>query len=400
MRWSLLIISLIFFTHMLTFGQTDNEIKTKQTELDKIRKDINEWETKLKQKVKSEKSTLELIDTYDKKLNLLRKLVDQLHTKEYTLENEIKKTKSKINELEKQVDFIKTQYSKFVAIAYRRGRTFDLELLIGSESLNQFYIRSVYLKKFSEQRVRDIEKIGIKHDELDKQRTLFEKQLSEQRIVIKEKSQEQEKIISNTLSRKKALDEIRRDKNSYAQELKRRKQSAADLQNLISKLIELEKAKSQTPEYEELSAAYSRDGGHFEKRRGKLPWPVTKGRVVTRFGNQQHPVLKTITQNTGIDISVPPGTEVFSIADGIVSTIWWLPSFGNLVIINHFNGYRTVYAHLSDIQVNEGEKIKEGNNIGKSGESLNGSMVHFEVWKDRDKQDPELWLSPQRLTKR
>ena len=65
-------------------------------------------------------------------------------------------------------------------------------------------------------------------------------------------------------------------------------------------------------------------------RRGSLPWPVSRGKIVSRFGVQQNPALHTVTQNNGIDIDVPSGTYVDAVADGEVSTIWWLPSFGNL----------------------------------------------------------------------
>ncbi|HLX12588.1 MAG TPA: M23 family metallopeptidase, partial [Bacteroidota bacterium] len=105
-------------------------------------------------------------------------------------------------------------------------------------------------------------------------------------------------------------------------------------------------------------------------------------------------------QNTGIDIKLPVGSEVSAIAPGDVSAISWLPSFGNLVIVDHSNGYRTVYAHLSEITVTEGQRIGEGAEIGKSGEGLSGPRLHFEIWKEREKQDPESWLSPHGLAKR
>jgi murein DD-endopeptidase MepM/ murein hydrolase activator NlpD len=84
---------------------------------------------------------------------------------------------------------------------------------------------------------------------------------------------------------------------------------------------------------------------------------------------------------------------VTTVADGEVTTIWWLPGYGNLVIVDHYSGFRTVYAHLSEITVSEGQKVKEGEQIGASGEALEGARLHFELWKDREKQNPELWLS-------
>ena len=88
------------------------------------------------------------------------------------------------------------------------------------------------------------------------------------------------------------------------------------------------------------------------------------------------------------------------VADGEVAKIFWLPSFGNLVILNHNNGYRTVYAHLSEIAVEEGDAVREGSVLGKSGESISGSVLHFEIYKDRDKLDPEQWLSSRGVSQR
>jgi murein DD-endopeptidase MepM/ murein hydrolase activator NlpD len=119
---------------------------------------------------------------------------------------------------------------------------------------------------------------------------------------------------------------------------------------------------------------------------------VSEGTVVAHFGNQRHPTLKTITQNIGVDIAVKPGSDVRSVAGGEVATIWWLPSFGNLIIVHHYGGYRTIYSHLAEILVAEGQKVAEGEVLGVSGESIDGPRLHFEIWKDREKLNPEHWL--------
>ena len=113
--------------------------------------------------------------------------------------------------------------------------------------------------------------------------------------------------------------------------------------------------------------------------KNKLPWPVVKGTIVTRFGISTHPILKIQTENNGIDISVPSGSDVKAVSDAEVSIIYWLPSYGNLIILNHRNGLRTVYANLSDIFVTKGQSVKKGSLIARSGETISGSILHFEV---------------------
>jgi murein DD-endopeptidase MepM/ murein hydrolase activator NlpD len=136
--------------------------------------------------------------------------------------------------------------------------------------------------------------------------------------------------------------------------------------------------------------------GAFASLRGRLRWPVSSGTISSRFGEHEHPVLKTKTQNTGIDIGVRSGSDVSAVADGEVSIVTFVPGFGDVIILNHYNGYRTVYADLSEINVVENQKVNAGKVIGKSGDSLQGSILHFEIWKEREKQNPELWLAKQR----
>ncbi len=385
-------------------GQDD--IKKKQSQLQGIRKEIDAYEAKIKEREKKEHATLELLDTYDRQTTLLRKLINKLHDQESLLEADIAKTKESIGNLNTQVKFLKQHYAKYVSTAYKTGRTYDLELLLASKSFNEMLVRSEYLRRFSEKRKKDVEVMNIRRAEMERQNSLLKDQLSEQRQIITDKAAEKDKLSAKMNKRKTVLTEIRRDKKNLQKELNRKIQDEKEMQKLIAKLIEDErkrkereakKPRESTAKPPEKNTAAN---GSFEARRGTFRWPVENGRVVARFGTQQHPVLKTVTKNTGIDISIPSGSSVAAIADGEVSTVWWLPSFGNLVIVSHTGGYRTVYAHLSEIVVNEGDRINEGKILGRSGEALSGPLLHFEIWKDRDNQDPERWLRSRGVSQR
>jgi septal ring factor EnvC (AmiA/AmiB activator) len=318
-----------------------------------------------------------------------------LRDDEKRLRRQIDTTRATIDELRNQVSFLKNHYAQYVRSAYKYGRTYDLELLLSSRSVNQALIRARYLQRFSQQRRNDLARLTTKQEEIERQNLILQSQLTKQREIIVEKSREEARLQRSMKQRKQVLADIRKNKKNFQREMERKRIAARDIEQLIEKLIEEERIRREREEArarERKEPVPAPATGAFDAMRGKLRWPVDKGKLVARFGMQQHPILKTVTQNTGIDISVPPGTDVHAVAPGEVSTIWWLPSFGNLVIINHYNGYRTVYAHLSEIEVREGEKVHEGMRIGKSGESLAGPLVHFEVWKFKEKQDPELWL--------
>lgn len=394
----------VLYPYRLLAG-SDEEIRRKQDELTKIRKEIESFEERIRESEHRESATLELLDNYDRQALLLRRLIASLRDEERKLQQEIEETHKTIAELRGQVSFLKRHYAKYVHSVYKYGRTYDLELLLSSRSLNQAYIRAQYLQRFSEQRKRDLAKIDNKREAIEGENLILQAQVTKERELIAEKAREEDRLQSKVRQRKQLLADIRKNKTNFQREIERKRTAAKDIEQIIAKLIEEERVRKEheaelARERKETIPEPEVSVEAFENSRGKLRWPVAHGKVAARFGNQQHPILKTVTQNTGIDISVPLGTDVLAVAPGEVSTIWWLPSFGNLLILNHYNGYRTVYAHLSEIDVREGEKVAEGAHIGKSGESLSGPMVHFEVWKFRDKQDPEVWLRPQGLTQR
>lgn len=388
----------------------EQDIKKKERALEKLRKEIDAYEQRIRESEKKEKVTLDRLDNYEKQSNLVLSLLSELIDEEEQLQASISLTADNITFLGKQLSFLKLHYAKYVSSVYKFGRIYDLETLLSSKSINQLYIRIEYLKRFSDQRKRDLEKIQEKRRLLEIEKTDLQGKLQEQQELIADKQKEENFLQQKKQKRSIALKEIRKDKAVMKKELVRKTQAAQELENLITDLVEKERirkereaelARQRAAERERLKLKKIEEppvetGTRFDSRKGRLPWPVSAGTVVAHFGNHVHPVLKTITQNTGIDISIRSGAPVKSVADGEVAMIHWLPSYGNLVILRHPGGYHTVYAHLSDISVTEGQKVKDGAVIAKSGDSVSGSVLHFEVWKEKDKQNPELWLSRRR----
>jgi len=128
-------------------------------------------------------------------------------------------------------------------------------------------------------------------------------------------------------------------------------------------------------------------------RRGQLPWPVG-GRVVAEFGREVHPRFGTETMRTGIEIDAPEGTPIRAVAPGTVAYRGWLKGYGNLVVLDHGDGYHTLYAYASAVLVDEGEAVREGAVIARVGESgsVDGPRLHFEVRAQSRAEDPRLWL--------
>lgn len=394
-------------------AQKTREITRKERELEKLRNEIGSFEKKLRESEKKERSTLERLDDLEQQSALIRRLIRKLKEEEKQITADIAAAKESIGDLERQLQFLKSHYAGYVRSVYKNGRVYDLELLFSSKSINQLSIRIEYLKSFSAQRAKDLKAIIEKKSELEAENERLYRTLKNEQQLLAEKTREEQSLKKNVAQRQQVLRRVRSDKKIYRQELARKTRAVQQIEELIADLIEKERVRrEELRRKREEEAARERaklasknalpapildlgPTGTFERRKGVLRWPVTSGYVASRFGNQTHPVLKTITQNSGIDISVSVGTDVVAVAEGEVSVLSFIPGYGNVLILNHYDGYRTVYAHLSDINVIEAQKVREGEVIGKSGDSIAGSILHFEVWKEREKLNPELWLITQ-----
>lgn len=130
----------------------------------------------------------------------------------------------------------------------------------------------------------------------------------------------------------------------------------------------------------------------FEANRGKLPWPVDAGFVAIDFGTYEVPGSKIRGVSDGIDISLPVGSVVKSVADGEVSSI--LDLGGEQVVIVRHGSYFTTYSHLGSVNVSKGQKVRSGTVLGKAAadESGNGLLTFLVTNSKGAFQDPEKWL--------
>jgi murein DD-endopeptidase MepM/ murein hydrolase activator NlpD len=125
----------------------------------------------------------------------------------------------------------------------------------------------------------------------------------------------------------------------------------------------------------------------------RFAWPV-HGRISGRYGMRIHPIYGRRMMHTGMDIAAPYGTSIRAALGGRVKFVGWKGGYGKTVIIEHANGYETLYGHCSKILVNTGQTVKKGERIAKVGSTgvSNGPHVHFEVKKGGKRTNPESML--------
>jgi murein hydrolase activator len=401
------------------------EISSKKNELEFLKEEIRSLENELKQKDKNERESYSAVENLSRQNFLLNKLVNTLKSEERQKTNEIRKSERRVSLLEKEISALQENYAKYVVAVYKYGKVEEIDAFINARSVQQAIHRYKYFQKFSRQRAADLDKIKNQREQL-----LFaKKQLEEEKIIkanLAVQKEREEKELSSKLNEKKnILALVRKDKTEIKKEIDTKKAAEQRIRNLITKLIEdaerkkreeerlaaieKEKAKQQTNiastapvpaenkvtaetenYYVDLSTA---NLASFSALKGRMNWPVAGGKVHRKFGENKNPQLNTVTMNHGIDIQVGSDLNVRSVADGIISAIDWIPGYGSVIIITHKEDFRTVYSHLSEIYVREGDRVKAGSVIAKVGESIDGNVLHFEIWSSRNNQNPEVWLA-------
>lgn len=406
------ILSFLLFAAAFTFSQTGDIEKSKQ-ELASIKEEITRLENELAQKTKKEKKSLSALENVNKQNFLLNKMLANLRAEEKQKQDQINNQIKTIAEIENEIKTLQRNYAKYVTSTYKNGSYTDWESLLNAASFQQAVIRIEYLKRFSVSRKKDLAKLEKNKSDLITARQKLQKELEEQQIITKQKESEEKSLQIKITEQKKILNEIKKDKKLIAKSVSDKRKSEKKIRDLIVKLVEeaerKRKAEEELKRSQTLASTESKTKkevtlsdyevdlsttkfGSFAEMKGKLNWPITKGKVVRKFGESLNPKLKTLTVNYGIDIRASGDLSVKSVGEGVVSAVEWLPGYGTVLILSHKGNFRTVYGHLSEVFVKEGDKVKSGGVIGKVNEGVDGNILHFEVWNGRQNVDPQAWL--------
>jgi septal ring factor EnvC (AmiA/AmiB activator) len=402
---ALLIITLI--------SPQDYTISEKEAELSLIKNEIQELEKELGEKSSAEKRSFEAVDNLGKQGFLINKVINSLRVEINAKQKGIDNTKKKLSKTESEIKILMDSYARYIVALYKKGSYNELEALVDASSLQQALLRLHYLQEFSEKREKDLEKLEYKRTELaDLKRKLeFEKRQKSDLTANKEKEYEALQIKLN--ERKSILAALQNNTRELRKNISVKKESQKQIEELIVQLIEAERIRKEAElKNENQIAAENNTGDDTEERttgsdynfdtstfasfsnlKGKMIMPLHKGKIIRKFGENKNKKLNTVTLNYGIDIKAGVDYNVRCVGEGIVSAIDWLPGYGNVIIVSHKENYRTVYGHLSEIFVSEGDVVKGGKVLAKVDETIEGKVLHFEIWQARDKHNPELWLA-------
>ncbi len=395
-------IKIIFITLLLScllFSQKKDSISIGNNQLEQIKKEIELLEKELSNKSKKEKESLEFLERSSRQSLLIQKFINNLIAEENQKSKEIQEIEEKIAEIENKILLIKQKYSRYIVWVYKNRNTSALKYLIGSSSFGEMLKRYKYLKFISDQNKRDLRLLSQSKTNLAKYKNQLQQEKEQKEKLVSQKIEEQKKLEMLQEERKQLIVSLRKDKRIIEKEIESKRKAEIEIKNLIFSLIEKERIRKAKLLEEKTKNKVSKPVldytkfENFERLRGKLLWPVKASKIVRKFGENKNEKLNTITLNYGVDIETKSQQEIIAVAEGVVSTIEWIPGYGSVIILTHNNQYRTVYGHVGDIRVKEGDVIKAGTVIGRVSESLEGNILHFEIWNERNYQNPEIWLA-------
>ncbi|HZJ72991.1 MAG TPA: peptidoglycan DD-metalloendopeptidase family protein, partial [Planctomycetota bacterium] len=275
---------------------------------------------------------------------------------------------------------------------YKSGAARDLEFLLSTRSFANLLARWDYLVMVAEQDRILLEGVRNQKEMVEADQARLESNLNEIERNARRTTDESTRLGRLRNERAGTVRNIQNQRESFEAAAAELERTARSIQRLLAELerkrkAEAEKAKQQGRQPEPYT-------GDFAKAQGQLDWPV-RGDIVGHYGPEKHPKWGTVVPNNGIDIAAPIGTAVHAVAKGRVDYVSEdFESYGQMVILNHGDGYYTLYAHLSEISVSVGQEVAPGQGIGRSGDtgSLKGPVLHFEVRKGGASVNPESWL--------
>ena len=376
--------------------EIQRDIDSRKSDLQSLRNEIKDIEERLHLKNKEAISSTEILLDLENKISLTEKLIRSLNKEERYISELIQKTEQQIWEMEALLSKLKNQLTQRLQYLYVHGRPTILETVLLAEDWNNAIYRIKYLDVLAvhEKKLRKQMKQTLSELADEKEKLIIER--NRKTSLLNEKKREGSNLEQDKKERKKILSIIKRDKDNLEKYRSAKSQMIAEMEALIKKLYtDKDAMKKREEELARIRAEQNRaTTGNFAKMKGRLAWPV-QGRVIGKFGTTRNPDTGVVTENVGVDIRVKGGTAVKSVLDGVVSTITYIRGHGNIIIIDHGGGFSTVYAQIDNITVHENEYVQMDNPIASvaNPEENTQAKLHFEVWGNQKKLNPEHWLT-------
>jgi murein hydrolase activator len=407
-RIIVLLFLILSSTSMFAQSKRISDLENKRkAALEEVEKTTN----MLSKNKKTTQNTLYRLNVLNKQIKARESYVQELNTQLGIISKEVDENQAEYTELSRRLSVKKSNYVKSLRLMARRNQTEDkLMFLLSARDLNQLNRRMRYLDEYANYQKIQARQISRKQDELTEKRIALELSYKEKETVKGKKERETQQLDRERAVKKVLVTELKGKEKQLKAELAKKKREAdrfsQQIQNIIAEEARKAAEKASTDKSKPRTAAVKGGyamtteekqlSGSFAQNQGSLGYPVSlPGTIVVHFGEQKYQDLVHVSNsNKGVDIQTKAGASALCVFNGTVSKVFALPGFNNSVIVRHGN-YLTVYANLSSVFVKSGDKVKTGEALGKifvDGEQGNQTILHFQLWKDTQRLNPESWL--------
>jgi septal ring factor EnvC (AmiA/AmiB activator) len=381
------ILFTIFFSYSNSNGDYSQKINEEKQRLKKIEQRIKSIKDEINNLQKKESGYLETLHKIEK---LLQDTGKELQTIERDLELAQKEIKQGEDELifEKRTLKEKTKLlENRLRVIYKHRLTGYLEILFNSESFSDFLTRFRYIKNILSLDAKVISDIRQQMKKIEDNKMNLENREEILSLLKREVEKGKENIEFSIRAKKSIINKINSQKEAYLKSLKELEQSSLEIKNIIERIYKQQEEDSKRVTQKEVPAIT------LKPKKGILALPV-QGKLISGYGRHKNTDFNTYTFNSGIDISAPLGQVVHAAGSGEVIYTGSIKGYGQIIIIDHGGRITTLYAHLSKILIDIGDKVKKGQIVGQVGDSggVSSTRLHFEVRAEGKPTDPMNWL--------
>ena len=396
---------------------------TPQEKLEKrkaqILREIQEKEDQLQNVKSKEKTVTAQLKIQTEKIKLKENLINTTEKQKKLLNNDMYINQMNINRLKKELVLLKEDYANMIQKSYKsRSEQSRAMFLLSSQNFLQAYKRAQYMKQYASYRKTQGVEIQEKSVELENFNQIINVQKTAKQKLIEENEKERLALEKERQVQQELAKSIKKDKKQIIAEIKKKQQETRNIDNQIQKLLKaaiaaankktasaVAKANPKTTTAAATKATETSTkivltsegqmiANNFKANKGKLPWPVEKGFVSLGYGDQAHPVYKSlVVHNSGVEITTDQGANARAVFGGEVISVMVLSPVNKAVMIQH-GDYFTVYQNLSSVSVSKGDKVTTKQSIGKirtSGDT-GKTVLKFTISQNTTYSNPAGWL--------
>ncbi|MFM2264667.1 MAG: Murein hydrolase activator EnvC [Bacteroidota bacterium] len=408
---------LLLFATSIGWSQENQQEKLEQRKAEILR-EIREKEAQLQHVKSKEVSVKKQLEIQLEKIKLKEKLINTTEKQTKLLSNDMYLNQLTINRLKRELTVLKEDYGQMIVKSYKsRSEQSRAMFLLSSENFLQAYKRAQYMKQYASYRKNQGLEIQTKSEELVVHNQTLEVQKTAKQKLIEENEKERLVLEKEKQIQQELAKAIKKDKKQLLAEIKKKQQETKNIDNQIAKLLRAAiaaankktataaaksnpKTSAETTKATETSAKIvltaegKIESNNFRANKGKLPWPVEKGFVSLPYGDQPHPIVKSlIVHNSGVEITTDQGANARAVFAGEVISVMVLSPVNKAVMIQH-GDYFTVYQNLSSVSVSKGDKVSIKQPIGRirTNGDTGKTVLKFTISQNTVYNNPATWL--------